>query len=113
MLQLRNLTKTLIRPFPSITTKPIFPFSISPSQQPPSKVEEFMLHINQIQEESSFTKAAEMLAELQSDEELYRRELLQINEAIAEMEINEPAVVSVVRKRKQIMHELHSAREES
>ena len=47
-----------------------------------------MLHINQIQEESSFVKAAEMLAELQSDEELYRKELLQIDEAIAEMEIN-------------------------
>lgn len=54
-----------------------------------------------------------MLAELQSDEELYRKELMQINEAISEMEINEPVVVSIVRKRKQIMNELHSAREES
>ena len=51
-----------------------------------------------------------MLAELQSDEELYRKELMQINEAINEMEINEPVVVNIVRKRKQIMHELHSAR---
>jgi len=39
MLQLRNLAKTLIRPYPAITNKLTFAFSISPSEQPPSKVE--------------------------------------------------------------------------
>jgi len=49
------------------------------------------------------------MATLEADRELYRQELDLVQEEIAHFELEEPALVNVVRKRKEIDHELKAA----
>lgn len=89
------------------------PFGSGSFPSSPSRLQEFTQHISQLEKEDSFAKAAELLATLQADESIYRKELAELEQEIEELHKHEPLVVTTLRDKRQVQQQLEFAKEES